>query len=177
MMFPERMNLDVSIADETGRFVTCSAPSPRSCGERVGVRGCIRKYRDSDVRGASPSPAALRTMLRIAGYAATSPRKRGEVRKKSHRALQHFGEVGLFPGEAALIVRRAAEIAVGRGPRINRPVEIEMLADAARRQVHRLGHDLLALVLAHLPGVMGIDIDRQRPRHADRVSELQRAAI
>src|SRR5258708_10427748 len=137
MIFPERMNLEVSIADETGRFVTCSAPSPRSCGERVGVRGCIRNDRDGAVRGASPPPAALRTMLRIDGYVATSPRKRGEVRKKSHRALQHFGEVGLFPGEPALIVRRAAEMAVGRGPRRTRPAEIDMLADAARRPVHR----------------------------------------
>src|SRR5260370_12450032 len=99
-------------------------------------------------------------MLRIAGYAATSPRKRGEVRKKSHRALKHFGEVGLFPGEAALIVRRAAEMTIRRSPRINRPVEIEMLADAARRQIHRLGHDLLKLVLGDVSGAVGIAIDR-----------------
>src|SRR5216683_7526120 len=96
---------------------------------------------------------------------------------KSHRALERVGEVGLLPREPALIVRGAAEVTVGRGPRVDRLVEIEMLADAARRQIHRLGHSLLKLVLRHLSGVVGIDVDRQRPRHADGVSELQRAAI
>src|ERR1700729_1529306 len=96
---------------------------------------------------------------------------------QSHRALQRVGEVGLFPREPALIVRRTAEMTVGRGSRVDRLVEIEMLADAARRQIHRLRHGLLQLVLGYLTGAMGIDIDRQRSRHADGVSELQRAAI
>src|SRR4051794_18230783 len=93
-----------------------------------------------------------------------------------NRALERFGEIGLFPGEAALIVGGAAEMAVGRGAGVDRPVEVEMGADAARRQIHRFRHRLLELVFAYLPGAVGIDIDRQRPRHADRVSELQRAA-
>src|SRR4051794_22547461 len=91
-------------------------------------------------------------------------------------ALEHFGEVGLLPGEPALIVRRAAEMTVRRGARIDRLVEIEMLADAARGQVHGFGHDLLELVLGHVAGAVGVDVDRQRPRYADRVGELQGAA-
>src|ERR1700716_3374771 len=43
-----------------------SAPSPRSCGERVGVRGCLHEYR---MRG-------------------PSPRKRGEVRAAPRSRLQ-----------------------------------------------------------------------------------------
>src|SRR3954471_7328640 len=66
--------------------------------------------------------------------------------ERSHGALQHFGEVGLLPREPAFIVRRPAEMTVGRGPRVDRPVEIEMLADAARCQIHRFGHGLLKLV-------------------------------
>src|SRR6266699_1839060 len=42
-----------------------------------------------------------------------------------------------------------------------------MLADAARRQIHRLGYRLLQFVLGHVAGAMGVDIDRQRPRHAE----------
>jgi hypothetical protein len=47
------------------------APSPRSCGEGVGVRGCFREIADRDTRGDSPSPELLRN--------STSPRRRGEV--------------------------------------------------------------------------------------------------
>src|ERR1700712_5195478 len=94
-----------------------------------------------------------------------------------NRALQRLGEIGLFPRKTALIVRGAAEMAVGRGAGVDRPVEIEMGADAARGQVHRFRDGLLELVLAHLPGAVGVDIDRQRPRHADGVSKLQRAAV
>src|SRR6266436_2069404 len=96
---------------------------------------------------------------------------------RSQRALERFGEVGLLPGEAALIVRRATEMAVGRGTRIDRPVEIEMAADTARGQVHGFGDGLFELVLGHLSGAVGVDVDRQRPRHADRVGELQGDAI
>src|SRR6267154_5616815 len=81
---------------------------------------------------------------------------------KSHRALQRVGEVGLLPREPALIVRRAAEMAVGRGPRVNRLVEIEMLAYAARRQIHRLRHGYLEPFRGHVSGAVGVDIDRQR---------------
>src|ERR1700693_1771469 len=66
---------------------------------------------------------------------------------KSHRALQRVGEVGLLPREPALIVRGAAEMAVGRGPRVNRLVEIEMLGGGARRRIHRPGPRLLKVFL------------------------------
>lgn len=97
--------------------------------------------------------------------------------RKSDRALERFDEIGLLPGEAALIVGRAAEMAVGRGARVDRAVEIEMGADAARGQVHRLGDGLLELILRHLTGAVGVDVGRRRTRDADGVGELQRAAI
>src|SRR5579871_4566359 len=46
-----------------------SSPSPRSYGERVGVRGCCRANGESWTRGDSPSPDLLRK--------SASPRKRG----------------------------------------------------------------------------------------------------
>src|SRR5689334_21445916 len=52
-----------------------------------------------------------------------------------------------------------------------------MGADAARSEIHHLSSRLLELVLRHLAGAVGIDADRQRPRDADRVGKLQRAAV
>src|ERR1700730_4464966 len=95
-----------------------------------------------------------------------SPRaRRGESRDRGpelDRALQRFGEGGVLPGESALIVGGAAEMAVGRGARIDRTIEVEMLANAARGEVHRFGHDLLELVLRDLSGAVGVAVDRER---------------
>src|SRR4029453_1060201 len=52
-----------------------------------------------------------------------------------------------------------------------------MAADTARRQIHRLRSRLLELVFRHLSSAVGIDIDRQRSRHAHAVTKLQRAAV
>src|SRR5437899_1319414 len=38
------------------RKLAAASPSPRSYGERVGVRGCIRVHGKSWTRGKSPSP-------------------------------------------------------------------------------------------------------------------------
>src|SRR5215475_10823347 len=84
--------------------------------------------------------------------------------------LERLDQIGLLPGEAAFVVRRTAEMTVSRGAGIDRAVEVKMAANAARRQVHGLRHCLLELVLRHLSGAVRIDIDRQRPRHANRVS-------
>lgn len=62
-----------------GRDV-CS-PSPRSYGERVGVRGTLRKAGERWTRREPPSPEfELRSN-------STSPRKRGEVKKSAGRLL------------------------------------------------------------------------------------------
>src|SRR5438270_4938065 len=68
-------------------------------------------------------------------------------------------------------------MAIGGGARVDRAVETEMAADATRGDIHRLGRRLLELVLRHLTGAVGVDVDRQRTRYADRVGELQRAAV
>src|SRR3954470_12496064 len=96
---------------------------------------------------------------------------------KSDGALERLDQVGFLPGEAALVIGRTAEMAVGRGARVDRAIEIEMAADAARGEVHRLGGGLLELILRHLTGAVGVDVDRQRTRHADGVGELKRAAV
>src|SRR3981081_3764862 len=72
-------------------------------------------------------------MFEISGSAPCGPsRNDGE---RSHCALQRLGEVGFFPREPAFIVRCPAEMTVGGGARVDRPVEIAMRAAAARRQI------------------------------------------
>src|SRR3954470_7373771 len=164
-----------------------SAPSLRSYGERATAASGRRlelgtpMLRSGYGEGQTHERCVysdLSPLTRIASCDAIPPLPAGGERwERSNRALERLDEVGLLPGEAALIVRRAAEMAVGRGARIDRAVEVEMGADTARGQVHRLGDSLLELVLGDLSGAVGVDVDRQRPRHADGVGELQGAAI
>src|SRR5689334_2207396 len=73
--------------------------------------GLSPQNRARGVRRDSPSPAAK--------IAATSPRTRGEA-EELDSALERVGEVGLFPGEAAVLFRRAAEMAVRGGALVDR---------------------------------------------------------
>jgi hypothetical protein len=54
------------------------------------------------------------------------------------RAFQRVRKVGALPGETAVMSGLATEMAVGGGLGIDRLVEPEMLADAARREAHNL---------------------------------------
>src|SRR5882757_90135 len=137
-------------------IVMCSEPAMRAP-----FSGCLGPY---------SSRVAIRPGISVSASEIS-------LRRKSERALQRLDQIGLLPGEAAFIVRRAAEVTIGRGAGVDRAVEIEMAADTARRQIHRLCRRLLELVFRHLPGAVGVDVDRQRTRHADRVGELQRAAV
>src|SRR6266540_6176557 len=93
------------------------------------------------------------------------------------RALEGLDEVGLLPGEAALIIRSSPEVAVSRGPCVDRAIELEMLAYAARRQVHDLGESLFDALLVSIAGAGKIDIERQRLAHPNRVGQLDRASV
>ena len=67
---------------------------------------------------------------------------------------------------------------VGRGACVDRLVEIEVLADAARREIDQLAQHGLQLGDIDPVGIVAeVDVDRQRLRHADRVGELDRAAV
>ena len=52
--------------------------------------------------------------------------------RDSERLLQLRRQIGLLPREAAVLVGRAAEVAVGRGAAIDRLVELERAADVGR---------------------------------------------
>src|SRR5262249_29264876 len=105
-------------------------------------------------------PAALPT----GGHAAPPGLSRPQLRRtgSAYRAEQRIDQIGLFPGEAAVGVGRTAEVAVRRGACIDRPIEAEMLADAARRQIHHLAERLLETGFGGLAGAVQIDIERER---------------
>src|SRR5689334_24745576 len=91
------------------------------------------------------------------------------------RALRQTLEVlhqdGLLPREAAILVGLAAEMAVGGGAGIDRLVEVEMLADAARLEIHHFSEALFELGEIDFLRAVAVGVDRQRFRHADGVGE------
>src|SRR5256885_8513837 len=105
--------------------------------------------------------------------ASAAPRNDEEL----ERATQLVDEIEALPGEAAIRLRRAAEMSIGGGTRIDRLIEPEMGADAAWRQIHQLLQDARQLVLVHLGRAVGLDIDRQWLGDADRIGDLDRAAL
>ena len=66
---------------------------------------------------------------------------------------------------------------VSRSPRIDRPVQLQMLANAARLQAHHLGQTFLELRLVDFARVVQIDIERHRIGNADRIGNLNCAAL
>src|ERR1700761_4556892 len=156
------MKSDVSIGDETGRFVAVYSLSPLLRGEGWG-EGQSRRAR----LVVSPPPP-LAPARKCAAGRATSPRKRGEV-KKSHRALQLIDEIGPLPGEPAVLFGGAAEMTVGRGALVDRAVELQRAADVGRRQAEQFRQHLFELLLIDMRGAVGVDQQRHRVGDADRV--------
>src|SRR5437870_2298525 len=90
-------------------------------------------------------------------------------RASAQRGLQVIDEVELFPREEVAF-RLAAEVAIGRALAVDRLVEAEMCANAARGKAAELLDPLdrrLDLVVADLARPVRVDIERQRLRHAD----------
>src|SRR5215813_9629822 len=95
----------------------------------------------------------------------------------TRNAAQLVDEIRTFPGKAAIGLRRTAEMAIGAGSRIDRPVEAEMLANAARCQIHDFVEQLFKPWLVHLGGSVAIDVKRERLGNADRIGDLYCAAV
>src|SRR6185437_15641488 len=150
----------------------------KSRGQRTtSLSGCTRTGRCRVARPcrwpASPAASLL-----------TSPRPRATQTHAisqtgslcSERPAQLVDQVEPLPGEAAIGFGRATEMPIGRGARIDRLVEAEMGADAARREIEQLLQHARQLVLIDAAGIAGVDVDRERLRHADRIGDLDGAA-
>ena len=87
-----------------------------------------------------PRQSQLRRRPRVA------PNSDGRGLGEPGRVAQCVGAVGALPGE---VVELAAEVAVGGGLLVDRPVQVELLAERARAQVE---------LLADEPGDLGVEI-------------------
>src|SRR5262245_58327662 len=66
-------------------------------------------------------------------------------KKSTDRAADVLDQIGLLPGEAAVLVGGAAEVPVGGGAPVDRPVELERAADVGRRETEDFRQHLLEL--------------------------------
>ncbi|ENN86352.1 hypothetical protein RHSP_20207 [Rhizobium freirei PRF 81] len=124
---------------------------------------------------ARPYPCAARRML---PSPATGARRRSCSFLDLHSFLESLYQIGALPGKGTVTAGLAAEMAIGRSLGIDRLVEVEMTADAGRREVHVLADSRFDLVLGDaLARAVQVDIDRQRLSDADSVGQLDRAAI
>src|SRR3954464_3398338 len=86
-------------------------------------------------------------------------------------------QVGLFPGEAAVLVRGAAEMAVGRRAPVDRTVKLERAADVRGGEPEDFGQRPFEFLLVDFAGAMGIDQERHRVGDTDRIGDLDGAAL
>src|ERR1051325_7268354 len=93
---------------------------------------------------------------------------------ESRVAAQRLGLVGPLPGKLGLV---AAEVTIGGCLPVDGPAQVEGLDDAARRQLEVRAHDIRELEFVDLACPLRVDVDRDRVRDADSVSELDLAAL
>src|SRR4051794_30928638 len=101
------------------------------------------------------------------------------ARLGGERGFQILDQVQPLPREQVAL-RLAPEMAVGSGRRVDRLVEPQMGADAAWRKLPELADAAdrrFDLVVADAAGTVGVDIERQRFGNANRISELDSAAL
>ncbi len=112
-------------------------------------------------------------------YSAGRNRHRGRVTQARPlgQRPQRIREIGLLPREAAVRFGRASEMTVGRGASVDRAVEAQMFADRpGRRAANHLRQHCLELRRIDLAAVQ-VDVEAERPGDADRVADLDRAAV
>src|SRR4051812_18618858 len=80
-------------------------------------------------------------------------------RHSGQRAPDLLCQVGALPREAAVLLRRAAEVPVGGGAAVDRPVELQPPSDIRRRQAEELGQHLLELALVDVAGAGAVRVD------------------
>src|SRR5450432_2020664 len=99
-----------------------------------------------------------------------SPQASGRVRSVEGGS-QAFDEIEPLPGEAAIGIGLAPEMAIGGGAGIDRLVEAEMLTDAAGREIHQFLQHLGEALFIEIARVMGLDIDAERFGYADGIAQ------
>jgi hypothetical protein len=101
----------------------------------------------------------------------------GELLTCAKGPLQLRHEVELFPREGAVLLRLAAEMAVRGGALVDRLVELQAAADVGRRSGKMSDSTFSSLRSSTLPVPSVFDIERHRIGDADRIGDLDQAAV
>ena len=165
---------------------SCGSPSTTAiCCTGSTTRGSSRARRSSSpaAAGRRPAPGARERQrargrgqgrLRPVRPAAKAGPSNGS-RSRARRRAQRLGLVDALPREVVVV---AAEVAVGRGLRVDRAAQVEVAQDRRRAEVEVLAHERLDLRRRAIRlGVEVVDEDRERVRDADRVGDLDQAAV
>src|SRR5262249_26250754 len=98
----------------------------------------------------------------------------GAERAGAHRFPERVLLVRALPGELLL---RPTEVPVGRGLLVDGPEQVEVLDDLPRLETEGAADRLRDALLGNLRGPEGLHHHRDRVRHADRVADLDLAAV
>src|SRR5579864_839776 len=153
-----------------------SRTSPTTSGSTPPAPSCTCGTRLSSTRTRSPrarSSSARCEPMKPAPPVMRTSSDSGRLREPGSRA-QRLGLVGALPREVAVL---APEVPVRRGLRIDRPPQVEIAEDRRRAQVEVLAHERLDLRHRDVLRPERLDEDRHRVRDADRVRDLQLAAL
>ena len=144
------------------------------------------------VFAASPSPPtsstwSTRPLTASAPRASATPRRRSRRRAEIGAGrrggaladpgglAQRVGAVGALPGEVVVV---AAEVAVGGGLLVDRPVQVQLACGTMPGRRSKCSCDQLRdLGVGILLGAEGLDHQRDRVGDADRVGDLDLAAV
>src|SRR5690606_11065080 len=170
---PKPISSRTSLTDAAKSAVSGSGGgAPRSIASRgrsSSIAACWLGRSDFPCR--RPKKASVERLRRSPGMTGTAAASGG------HGLPQCLHQIGALPGEGAITAWLAAEMAIGGGLAVDRLVEVELLADAGRRQVHDLSQGSFQPRFVDLAGTVQVDVDRQRLGDADRIRKLNGAAV
>src|SRR5579859_2880644 len=109
-----------------------------------------------------PAPPVIRTCSDSGGL------------REPGRSAERVGLVGPLPREVAVV---AAEVPVRRGLRVDRAAQVEIAQDRGRAQVEVLADEVDDVRHGNRLGAERLDENRHRMRDADRVRDLDLAAL
>jgi hypothetical protein len=120
----------------------------------------------------------LEEPARIRAAQTADPPPMTRARGRSESPLQLVRQVRPLPGEAAVRLWRAAEVAVGGGAGVDRPVELQVLADGPRRRsADQLRQQPFQLGRIDIVAAVQVYVEAQRSGDADRIADLDGAFV
>src|SRR4051794_16248227 len=167
---------------ESWHFLTIASSPSGPVGALAGCCAAVAVAVWADFASPSsslPHPATAAAARRPSAVAGEKRANLGDGRGlglagEARGLAQRCGLVGALPREVVVV---APEVAVGGGLLVDRPVQLELLAERAGAQVEVLVDELHDPAAADLLGPERLDVHADRVRDADRVGDLHFAAV